>query len=112
MRVGFKDASVEKKVYWPTFLATLVTINFTPVSGSVGVWVGGWAEFQASVALRLASLLGISLVIERQLGKPDVRLFVFPHRATHQHYNVPKIFPLMIISLFSPLTNQCLELTG
>ena len=45
-------------------------------------WVGGWAEFQTSVALRLASLLGISIVIERQLGKPDVRLFVFPQSAT------------------------------
>ena len=32
--------------------------------------------------ITLAHFTGISLVSERQLGKPDVRLFVFPHQAT------------------------------
>ena len=47
-----KTSFLQLRKYW-LFLATLVALHFTPVSKSVSEW----AEFQTSVASRLASLL-------------------------------------------------------
>ena len=46
-----------------SFLAALVALHLTPVSE----WVSEWAEFQTSIATRLASLLNLNPIYARHL---------------------------------------------